>query len=531
MRTKKFIAFLILFISCFGPVTAQTVHTKYVDGSVYLKLRDTCTLELAPYNFSNLALNAEFLQYGVLVPGIRKPFPDVSISTSLTKIYHLHCTDSVHIDSLIAGLIKIPIIEYAEKEPLIKVFYTPNDVNSNQWHLGKIDASNAWNFTHGSANVVVAIVDNGVRTTHSDLAPNLWTNSSEIPNNFFDDDLNGYTDDINGYDVSDNDNNPNPPGGTTNTSPFGHGTHCAGIAAAATDNNKGIASIGFNTRIMAVKCTPDNNDGNTMTNAYDGVYYAMRARANVISMSWGGTGGFTTGQSVINTAYQRGIVLVAAAGNNDSNGVDYPAAYSNVIAVGSSDVNDLKSTFSNYGTGIDVMAPGSYIYSTLAGDDNAYGFQSGTSMATPLVAGLAALVKAANPSFTPLQIITAIKAGCDNINTTNPNFIGKLGAGRINAYRTFQPGSGISPQQGEFAFDVFPNPCSSLLQFSIAEKSNSLLSIQLTGMQGQTVLREHIQVPAGTNRNTLNVGNIAAGLYFLTVTDDERTYFRKVVIE
>jgi serine protease len=429
----------LLFISLFFLADAQTVNPDYIDGSCYIKLRDTCSLELAPYNYSNVQMNLVFAQYGVLIPGIKKPFPDPTISASLTKIYRIHCTDSAHIDSLVAKLARIPIVEYVEKDPLIKLDYTPNDVHANQWYLAKISAMKAWDITKGSATVVIAIVDNGVRTTHADLAANIWTNTGEIPNNLLDDDLNGYADDVHGYDVADDDANPNPPPFTTNTSPFVHGTHCAGLASAVTDNSKGIASIGFKTKIMPVKCSRDKDSGNTLLNPYDGVYYAMRAHADIISMSWGGAQNFATGQSLITAANSMGILLVAAAGNENGTNTGYPASYPNVLVVGSTDINDKKSSFSNYGSSVDVMAPGSGIYSTFAGDDNAYGYLSGTSMATPIVAGLAALVKAIHPAFTPAQIENAIKAGCDNIDAGNPGFAGQLGAGRINAYRPSYP--------------------------------------------------------------------------------------------
>ena len=164
--------------------------------------------------------------------------------------------------------------------------------------------------------IVIAIVDDAVLTTHEDILPNLWTNPNEIPNNNIDDDNNGYRDDINGWDAADNDNDPNPPS-SASSSVFTHGTHCAGIASAATDNSKGIASIGFNCKIMPVKSSTSNGNAQYIDAGYDGIAYAMAAGADVISMSWGGNNS-QTAQNIFNQAHNLGITLVAAAGNDAS---------------------------------------------------------------------------------------------------------------------------------------------------------------------------------------------------------------------
>ena len=534
MNFKNYLLTIVLIFGALCTGKAQNVYPNYIDGSVYFKIWDSNNIELAPYNYSNVQLNLLFAQYGVNVTGIRKPYPDTSVNFSLSRIYHMHCSDSTRIDSLIAKLKLHPYVEYAEKEPVMRTFYTPNDIHGNQWYLDKINATNAWNFSKGAPTVVIAIVDNAIRITHADLISNVWVNPGEIPNNFLDDDLNGYTDDINGYDIADNDNNPNPPPSVTNISPFIHGTHCAGIASASTDNGKGIASIGFNTKIMAVKCSKNSDDGNSLTNTYDGVYYAMRAKAKIISMSFGGNGIFATGQSVINAASQAGIILIASAGNSDSNGVSYPAAYQNVIAVGSTDIDDKKSSFSNYGSAIDLMAPGRGIWSTIAGDDNSYGYLSGTSMSAPMVAGLAALVKAANPGFSAIQVENALKAGCDNINAVNPNYVGKLGVGRINAYRTFKANTGIY-QGGENStqlnISVYPNPASGKIHYFIDQAQHEMVTVSLVNTLGQKVMEHQAAVKDGKAENTLDISGFSKGIYILEVLDDKGFRCKTVVIE
>lgn len=334
------------------------------------------------------------------------------------------------IEDLILALEKLNLFEYVEKVPIYTHSYTPNDLQSNQWNLYKINAENAWNFSKGSNKIVIAIVDDGLDTAHQDLEPLIWRNKNEIRGNGIDDDGNGYVDDFIGWDFASNDNIPHCGYNTG----LEHGTHCAGIVGAKTDNNIGIAGIAYGCQLMITKHgLPFQN---AVYNAYQGVEYAIINKANVISMSWGGGGYSQTYQTLFDYAYKQGIVCVGAAGNNYSNMSMYPASYNHVISVGATSSNDAKSSFSNYGTAIDVMAPGSNIYSTLP--DNNYGSMSGTSMACPLVAGLCGLMLSFNPNYSVDEIETCLKNGCDNINSMNSSITGLIGAGRINAEKSLR---------------------------------------------------------------------------------------------
>jgi serine protease len=490
MKSKLQLWLIMITCLTFSKVTvSQTVYSNYVDGNVYVKLLDTCTLQLVHYNYSNLALNAIFAMYNVDTALTRQPFPNTLISVPLTKVFRLRFHDSTLVDSLIAHLMTVPIVQYAEKIPFINAIYTPNDFNNLQWQLPKISAFQAFDITHGSSSVVIAIVDNAILTTHQDLTANI----------------------TGGYDVADNDNNPNPPNGAMNNSPWVHGTHTSGIASAVTDNGIGIASIGFNTKIMPIKCSPDTSNGSYLTNAFDGVYYAMGQNVNVISMSWGGTGQGLTDQSILNTAHSMGITLVAAAGNNNSNGAFYPADYTYVIAVGATDANDVKSSYSNYGSSIAVMAPGDNIYSTFCGSTSSYGTLSGTSMACPLVAGLAALVKAVHPAYTPDQIETAIRNGCDNINAQNNAYIGQIGSGRINAFHTLSP-AGIAEIKGtDYSIKIYPEPNNGIfnVQYHLTSPDNTL---QLSDITGRVVYNQSISGMDG-NQN-IDISSLNNGVYF-----------------
>ncbi|MFK7926281.1 MAG: S8 family serine peptidase, partial [Bacteroidia bacterium] len=285
-------------------------------------------------------------------------------------------------------------------------------------------------------------------------------------NDNIDNDGNGYIDDIHGWDPADNDNDPNPPSTATSSS-FTHGTHCAGIVSAATNNNLGIASIGNSIQIMSVKCTYDTaSNTRIIYRGYSGVAYAMAAGADVISMSWGGTGSSASLQNLFDQAHAMGIVLVAAAGNDNANTPFYPAAYNNVISVAATGSTDARASFSNYGSWITLAAPGVSILSTVAGGDDTYAYQSGTSMATPLVAGLCGLMKSHNTSATNNEIVDCIINSADNIDTENPNFIGLLGSGRINALQAINCISPSAPPIANFSADKTQTCTNGSVQFT-----------------------------------------------------------------
>ncbi len=417
-------------------LNAQEVHPHYWDGQVYFR---TATFSVMGGNSEAVDLKEatffteeEIARFGITE--IKKPFwraTDVSIQT----IYLLSFSESVQVYELIRAMEAKPEIEYAEQVPIHKTTLTPNDLGGNstsgtgQWHLWKIQAQQAWDISTGNPNIVVAIVDDAVKINHPDLAPALWVNPGEIPGNGIDDDGNGYVDDVNGYDVADNDPNPLP-----NNNQMSHGTHVAGISGAATNNGIGIASIGYNLKIMAVKAS---NTATSITAGYSGVIYAADAGARVINMSWGGQGGGQTGQNIVNYAHNKGCHLVAAAGNDNTTTIFYPAGYNNVIAVASTTTNDAKSSFSNFGSWIQVAAPGSSIRSTYINSStgaDTYAFNQGTSMASPLVAGLLGLMYSLNPNLTKSQAESCLYNNTDPV-TSNTN---QMGAGRINAFKAMQ---------------------------------------------------------------------------------------------
>ena len=329
--------------------------------------------------------------------------------------------------------------EYIEAVPKDVLFFTPNDLQASQYALSIINAQQAWDLNLDASNARIAVIDDAIDLTHPDLAANIWTNPNEIPGDGIDNDLNGYIDDVTGWDFANNDNNPNPPNASLD-----HGTHVSGIASARTDNGLGMASIGMNAKIVPIKIGLDATGG--LTGGLQAVDYAITLGVDVINMSWGGGIYSQLYQDLFDIAYSEGIVCVAAAGNSSSSFPMYPASYNYVISVASTNSSDQASSFTNYGTTVDLAAPGSGIYSTLPGAS--YGNKSGTSMASPCVAGLVALMRDANPLATVDEVEACLLSTCDPI--TGP-LSTQVGAGRINAYQAMLC---ITEPTAEFTSDL-----------------------------------------------------------------------------
>ncbi|MCB0401197.1 MAG: S8 family serine peptidase [Flavobacteriales bacterium] len=429
-----------------GNLSAQTVHKDYIDGQIWFRLKSDKPVELSISKDGKETTDLRDMKLSSMpylrdvftahtVTNLSQPFPKAYGSDDLLRTYLLEFSDINNADNIVRELEESGAVVYAEKVPLMTIDLTPNDPlfnSSNMWGLFQINAQSAWNVSTGSSSIVVATTDNAIQITHPDLANVLWINTAEASGTpGVDDDGNGYVDDINGYDVGDNDNNPNPP-----STSFDHGTHVAGTTGAQSNNATGVASIGYGISIMAVKSTKNSFGSNSVSNGYDGIYYAALNNADIINCSWGGSVNSPTGQNVVNWASSQGSIIVAAAGNdgtdNDSS-PHYPSNYSATVAVASSTTGDVKSSFSNYGANsVDITAPGSNIASTVP--NNTYAFMSGTSMATPMVSGLLGLMKSLNPSMPNSALLNCLYSTAVNIDGINPTYAGKLGAGRIDAF-------------------------------------------------------------------------------------------------
>lgn len=348
---------------------------NYRHGEVIVKFRDS-----SPFRAAQVAS----------LPGARLAQENASLGVGLVSL-----SGSVDVRRAVAYYRSLPNVEFAEPNFIARASHVPNDPSySQQYGLGKMNCPAAWDLTTGDPGVVIAIVDTGVQLNHPDLAAKI------VP---------GY-DFVNGDTSADDDE--------------GHGTHCAGIAAAITNNGVGIAGVGYHCKIMPVKVLDSQGSG-SYSDVADGITWAADNGAKVISLSLGGPSASATLEAAINYAWNRGAVVVAAAGNSNTSAPAYPAYYANAIAVGSTDQADQRSPFSNFGNWVDVAAPGSQIYSTYVG--GGYQTLSGTSMACPGVAGLAGLAWShGGGSVSNSNIRSAIESTCDNVGSW-------LAFGRVNA--------------------------------------------------------------------------------------------------
>ncbi len=354
---------------------------------------------------------------------------------ALRRTYYVRYHANVAPSLVAKQLDGVPGVVYAEPVPVNRTQalstwerVDPDDPGfGEQTYLRHMRLPEAWEVVKsesGSPRVVIAIVDLGGEWHHEDLVGNVWTNPNEIPDNGVDDDNNGFIDDVHGVNFTNGDpanNDPVPQGGTI------HGTLVAGSASAVTDNGVGVAGAAWNADVMHV------------AGSYGGILYAAANGADIINASWGSWLGTDTSDRMLdetlNLATDMGALVVAAAGNNNF-GDDlyrfYPAQSPRVLAVGATEKDSRKrARFSNYGKLVNVFAPGMGILTTANG--NSYRWTQGTSLASPLVAGMAALVKTRFPEIEPDALREHIRLTSDNMDAENPDLAGQLGGGFVNA--------------------------------------------------------------------------------------------------
>jgi len=400
---------------------------------------------------------------------------DVDGNILLSNVFRVKVPESIDIFHAMNKLDENPLIVLTEPIPIYRLNdvqpFNPNDPSYlSQWYLQNIKAAKAWGMWNGASpnatNVVVAVIDTGTDWDHPDLVNNIWNNLGEDSDgdgrtiefsagqwimdpgdlNGLDDDNDGKIDDLIGWDfvgatkpnaVQDNNPDPSPNQGCNGT--LMHGTHVAGCASAVSNNNIGIASVGFNAKIMPVKVAFDDDNDCPSPGVYsssNSYLYAAQAGADIINCSFGGSGYSAIIQSTINTIHNNyGCIIVAAAGNDNSTAAHYPSGYQNVISVAAVTSSDTKASFSNYGSSVDISSPGSNILSTVYANVSG-GYQSwpGTSMASPIVAGAFALLKGFFPGKSNVWLEDRLLASADNIDGLNPSYAGMLGTGRVNIF-------------------------------------------------------------------------------------------------
>ena len=328
-----------------------------------------------------------------------------------------------------------PGVAFAELDYAVQAseVVTPNDPDwSRQWGPARIGAPAAWSVTTGSADVVIAVLDSGLQLGHEDLASKVWTNPGEVPGNGRDDDSNGKVDDVHGWHFyhlwTGEGFIPAEDADVEDT--FGHGTHVAGIAAAASNNRVGIAGLSWGAWVIPVKVLDGAGNG-WSSDVAAGIVYAANARARIINLSIGGPAESATLCAAADYAYRQGCLLVAATGNTGGP-VLYPAACDHVLAVAATDSADHRPGFSNLGPEVDVAAPGVDIYSTWS-RWSGYTSMSGTSMAASHVSGLAALIWSHWPAMSSDALTTQITQTATDLGATGWDEY--TGWGRIDAAR------------------------------------------------------------------------------------------------
>jgi len=312
-------------------------------------------------------------------------------------IVEVPATEREHAREILAS---DPAVARVRHDRARRAAYVPNDpMWSNMWHMMTIRADDAWDTTRGSPAIRIAIVDSGVETTHADLAANVWSNPGEIVNGL-DDDGNGYVDDVSGYDFVAGDPIPEDV--------IGHGTSVAGIAAAEQDNALGVTGVAPLCRLVALKAGTDAGLFFDST-VVPALVYCADMGFEVVAMSFAGDGVTPAEKDAIEYCWEKGLVLVASAGNDASVYPLYPAAYDEVLGVGATqDASDKRAFFTNHGTWVDIAAPGRSLRTTALGSSYTTTFQ-GTSGSVPHVAGAAALLLSANPTAKNAEVRAALE--------------------------------------------------------------------------------------------------------------------------
>ncbi|MEK6479190.1 S8 family serine peptidase [Catalinimonas sp. 4WD22] len=443
-----------------------------------------------------------------------------SSKVNIENIYKIRLEESQNLNEAIQRLLLLESVEYAEPYYLLKPLgnqageYVPNDPEAaksggSQAYLSLINAYEAWAIEKGDSSVLIGILDTGIEFGHQDLADNLWKNKLD-PINGIDDDGDGLIDNFLGWDFADNDNDPTADQNI-------HGIQVAGVASGTTDNKIGISGTGFRSSYVPVKIFK-SVDG-SFYQGYEAIAYAADMGCDVINLSWGGANAFSNfGQDMIDYAVlEKDAVVVAAAGNSGKLEDFYPASFNHVLSVAQTDANDQRRSVTTTSYFVDLTAPGTNIYTTRDGDT--YAFSGGSSMATPQVAGTAALLKAHYPELNALQIMEKLRLSSDNIYSVGNNnqHLEKMGRGRLNMGKALTDFESPALRMSAFSYEnhvgafafygdtlnleaVFTNylsPTSTAAKVTLTSPSSYVSMLDSVFTIGALDTLESIQSPAG----------------------------------
>ena len=440
----------------------QDSNTKYAPGQVIVKFKTPGNDVLSRLQKTAPA-QMNILSARPLFENLATSDVQVARKVGLDRIYLVTVPEQTDVEKYCRKLMRTGLVEYAEPNYIVPVEAVPNDSLYNRlWHLPKIQAPDAWDVAKGDSNVIIAIIDTGVDWDHPDLAASIWRNTDEVEDGT-DTDGNGFVDDIRGWDFVDNvqDYAAGEDGIKEDNNPMdfaGHGTFVAGFAAAVTNNGIGVSSISWGCRIMPLRVGYRTYSGGyiQLGLAARAFRYAADNGASIINFS-------TSSSNVLvdaaRYAFEKGVVIVKSAGNLNQGKSDPLELEPYVITVAAVDNEDVKASYSDYGEWVTVSAPGGDVSRGGPGlmstaFDNRYGTEQGTSYASPIVAGLCALVKSAMPELSPADIIFRVVETTDNIDAQNPAYVGQLGSGRVNAYRALTEQVQAAPDLSVFALRI-----------------------------------------------------------------------------
>ncbi len=400
-------------------------------------------------------------------------------------------------------------VVFIEPNGTVEGAWTPNDPDysnpSKTYAPQQIKANLAWDLVRGASAIVVAVVDSGADLAHPDLNGVFWTNPLEVAGNDLDDDGNGYVDDVRGWNFVAGNNLPQDD--------LGHGTHVTGIAAASTNNGIGIAGIAGGIKVMPVKVLDSSNSG-TWANVAQGVIYATDMGVKAINLSLGGLTPSATIDAAVQYARSHGVLVIAAAGNGATSDPFYPAAYEGVLGVAATVPGGARWTLSNFGSYVDLAAPGSTVYSTYwkSTTGSTYQFSSGTSMATPMMTGVAALVWSENPALTADQVAAILTSTATDLG--DPGWDQYYGYGQVDAQAAVQAAEATLPADSTISGQIWvdlnldgqrqPSETTGISGAPVRVRNLSTQGVveTLTGAQGQ-----------------YSVGSLPGGAYEVSVGD------------
>jgi serine protease len=445
-------------------------------------------------------------------------------------MYIFHFDGQSELQAIISDFSADAHIEFAERYSIPDPCYTPNDPDiAQQWHLATTHAYQAWDTVRGDTtrHAIIGIVDTGVYWDHHDLAANIWVNENEDINhngvfddddeNGIDNDNNGYIDDVIGWDFGGPDNNP------AENMPW-HGTAVAGCASEGTDNGAKGASIGYSARLMCAKATNYQND---LVYCYQGITYAADNGADIINCSWGSPGYSRANQNIINHVYSMGVSVIASSGGTSN--IIYPGGYDHVVAVGSTDENDHIPGFSDGDSLIDIYAPGTNILTTW--NHNTMIRMDGTSLSSPIVCGLAALIMSWHPEYTPDQIEETIETSADSIGYLNPSHPNAI---RINCNNWLLTGINDAPNSALDRFTLlenYPNPFNAQTEIRFVLPAEGEVNIALYDIMGRRVKNYDCgSLPAGYNAVKIDGNGKSSGVYIYQVNAGAFSESRKCLL-